>query len=271
MRAHGREGRIGQRFAFVIGVAAAGVMALGAQTAAAAVVKYDTKLTITADRGHVNGDVYSGPWRCERRRQVVLFKPQPGADRKVGKTRTHLRHGHGEWAVTKSSLGLQPGRHRLYAVVKPKRGVPRDPHTGFYCRAARSVTRVIGVMALGAQTVAAGVVHYDTKLTITHEGHVGTLGQLWHGKVLSDSDHNPGYDPANWVTKCMDGRRVVLFKQRPGADRRLGSDRSGGRNGAHGTWGVRVHRDLGNRVYARVKSKVRDRYVCRDDLALFHH
>ena len=37
----------------MIGVAAAGVMALGAQTAAAApeVVKYRTQLTITMDRG----------------------------------------------------------------------------------------------------------------------------------------------------------------------------------------------------------------------------
>ena len=33
MRAHGNEGRLGKRFAIVIGVAAAGVMALGAQTA----------------------------------------------------------------------------------------------------------------------------------------------------------------------------------------------------------------------------------------------
>ena len=44
MRAHGNEGRLGKRFAIVIGVAAAGVMALGAQTATAApeVVKYHT-------------------------------------------------------------------------------------------------------------------------------------------------------------------------------------------------------------------------------------
>ena len=44
---------MGKRFAIVIGVAAAGVMALGAQTATAApeVVKYDTKLTIVQDGG----------------------------------------------------------------------------------------------------------------------------------------------------------------------------------------------------------------------------
>ena len=49
-RGEGTEGKdeMGKRFAIVIGVAAAGVMALGPQTAAAApdVVKYDTKLTL---------------------------------------------------------------------------------------------------------------------------------------------------------------------------------------------------------------------------------
>jgi hypothetical protein len=53
---------MGKRFAIVIGVAAAGVMALGAQTATAApdVVKYETKLTITTDRGFL----YHG-WCCQ--------------------------------------------------------------------------------------------------------------------------------------------------------------------------------------------------------------
>jgi hypothetical protein len=40
---------MGRRFAIVIGAAAAGVMALGAQTAAAEVVKYDTELTLTKE------------------------------------------------------------------------------------------------------------------------------------------------------------------------------------------------------------------------------
>jgi hypothetical protein len=42
---------MGKRFAIVIGVAAVGVMALGAQTATADVVKYDTKLRVTKERG----------------------------------------------------------------------------------------------------------------------------------------------------------------------------------------------------------------------------
>jgi hypothetical protein len=60
MRAHGRERQMGRRFAIVIGVAAAGVMALGAQTAAAPeVVKYDTKLTLTKEGGG-GGGLYHG-------------------------------------------------------------------------------------------------------------------------------------------------------------------------------------------------------------------
>ena len=66
---------MGKRFAIVIGVAAAGVMALGAQTAAAApkVVKYDTELTITRTgaafprlcevRGQRSASVGDG-WSC---------------------------------------------------------------------------------------------------------------------------------------------------------------------------------------------------------------
>ena len=40
---------MGRRFALVIGVAAAGLMALGAQAATAGVVPYDTKLRVLKD------------------------------------------------------------------------------------------------------------------------------------------------------------------------------------------------------------------------------
>src|SRR4051812_49750221 len=78
-----------------------------------------------------------------------------------------------------------------------------------------------GVMALGAQTGAAPVHTYDTNLTITTE-----RGFWYHGGVLSDRDHNPGYNRANKFRRCMEGRRVTLFKERPGADRKLATDRS---------------------------------------------
>jgi hypothetical protein len=119
-----------------------------------------------------------------------------------------------------------------------------------------------GVMALGAQTASAGIVHYDTTLTITKEG--AGSGGLYHGQVKSE------------VNKCMKGRRVVVFKRLPGADRKLGTDRSRSPAPRGGyswfSWKVNVHRDYGNRVYARVKPKVRDRYVCRADRSNhFHH
>jgi hypothetical protein len=112
-----------------------------------------------------------------------------------------------------------------------------------------------GVMALGAQTAAAApdVVKHDTKLTITHEVQKTDHGVLWHGGVRSE------------VRKCVEGRRVVLFKERPGADRKLGSDRNG--TGAAGfgqgprargwSWGVRA--PTGGRVYAKAKETP----VCR--------
>jgi hypothetical protein len=146
-----------------------------------------------------------------------------------------------------------------------------------------------GVMALGAQTAAADVVKYDTELTLTKDwqphGVPVTARGLYHGWVMSDRDRNPEYDPAKGVRKCMVGRRVVLFKLRPGPDRRLGTDLSEwGPSGQlfeawdatapwpsglrQGRWEERT-RDYGDRVRAVVKRKVRDRYVCRADRAVY--
>jgi hypothetical protein len=105
-----------------------------------------------------------------------------------------------------------------------------------------------GVMALGAQTATAlparctvsSPCSYGTHLTITAD-----RGPLFHGFVLSG------------VRKCEVERRVVLFRQDRGADTRLGMALS------DGGWGVRVRRaQLGWRVYAKARHKVRDRYVC---------
>jgi hypothetical protein len=140
-----------------------------------------------------------------------------------------------------------------------------------------------GVMALGAQTTTAAprCFKYDTKLTIT------TDRGDYHGEVLSDRDgntgsgraacdpgydpaypFNPGYDPANPARECMEGRRVVLLKRRSGADRKLGTARSdfSPRHGV-GEWGMPRMPHGGGRVYAKVTPKVRDRFVCRADLA----
>jgi hypothetical protein len=55
MRAHGNEGRLGRRFAIVIGVAAAGVVALGAQMTTAATGN-TYRLVGTFDRAHSTTD-----------------------------------------------------------------------------------------------------------------------------------------------------------------------------------------------------------------------
>ncbi len=127
---------MGKRFGIVIGVAAAGVMALGTQTAAAAT--YNTKLTITEARGHlIWGHVYSGGGRkCEVGRRVTLFKQKPGADRKIVAVRSGGRWrltGAGTWGlgVPQGSLPVKAG-WRVYAKVTRKVG------DGFVCISDRS-------------------------------------------------------------------------------------------------------------------------------------
>jgi hypothetical protein len=130
MRAHGRKYDIGKRFAILIGVAAAGVMALGAQTGAAEeVVRYDSKVTIAHERtAFYWGSVDSEVSECERRRRVILFRPQPGADRKLRTTRTLSGEFGGDWRLSRVPEG------RVYAKVTRKVG------DGFVCRADRSKT-----------------------------------------------------------------------------------------------------------------------------------
>ena len=62
----------------------------------------------------------------------------------------------------------------------------------------------------------------------------------------------------------MDGRRVVVFKRRPGADRKLGTTESELRrpNGEVASWGLNGPR---GHVYAKVRRKAGDGYVCRAD------
>jgi hypothetical protein len=123
-----------KRFAVVIGVAAVGVMALGAQTAFAAT--YNTKLTIRecAREHFICGDLTSGGRKkCELGRRVTLFKQKPGADRKLGGT---VRKGADDLA-----LGIrlpQAKGWRVYATVSPKVG------DGFVCSGDRSPILRVG-------------------------------------------------------------------------------------------------------------------------------
>jgi hypothetical protein len=112
----------------------------------------------------------------------------------------------------------------------------------------------VGVMALGAQTgvAASDVVSYKTTLTILKERG------LLHGGVWSNR-------------KCRVGREVIVFRKRPGPDRKLGADRTtrgGKRITKWFAWSVRVAAGPDppvGRVYAKVTPKVGDGFVCRGD------
>ena len=167
----GKHG-MGKRFALVIGVAAAGVIALGAQT-----VMADQPPPTHGPPGHrdpvvpFHGGLGSEVRKCVVGRRVILFKQLPGPDRKLGSDRIKNKNL-GEaadpadpewfrWLIWASMDG------RVYAKVMPK---VRD---GFVCRADRSQTIVDGNAPLkgGPPPSATGeppaVVKYDSTLTIT--------------------------------------------------------------------------------------------------------
>jgi hypothetical protein len=274
MRAHGNEGRLGRRFAIVIGLAALGVMALGAQTTAAApdVVKYDTKVTIDRESHPEDGVLWHGGLKskarkCVEGRRVVLLRQRPGPDRRLGSSDA-MAGGFGwAWEVMAPTNGRVYAKAKETPVCRADRSeiiengdlCPDDPEQIACPRPDRSPTikRSSHPRSLGAQTAAApNVVKYRTEVTIA----AGRAG-LYHGEVRSR------------VRKCMEGRRVILFKVRPGPDRKLDTARRTQlEGGAYGTprapWGVVVgfptegqHGD----VYAKVQREVGDGFVCRRD------
>ena len=110
--------------------AAVAVAAIAVPAASAGVVKYETSL----ESGHTerccyHGRVASKVIKCERGRRVVLYKKQPGADRKVAYDRT----GEDAWW----SFG-KGGRGDFYAKAT------RERHKGFLCLAARAPTVTFG-------------------------------------------------------------------------------------------------------------------------------
>jgi len=199
---------------------------------------------------------------CERGTLLTSF----------GRARYDFHHHHHsvEISFSKRSIG-NPDGYGWYALAfaGPKVAPAWDyvPKRDGYIthRLGDSGAAAAGVRALGAQTAAAGpdVVKYDTTLTLTKDG-----GDDYHGSVMSDRDRNPVYDPATGVRKCMEGRRVILFKLRPGADRRLGA-RGTRFAGGVGRWRVLAGRDYGRRVRAKVRREEHHRYVCRADHTAF--
>jgi hypothetical protein len=271
-----KKHEMGKRFAILTGAAAVGVMALGAQTGAAAsegVVEYGTKLTIYKEQGLLHGEVKSKIRPCWEGREVILFKKRPGPDRKLGATRSGPQQApsHNWYVGVKALVGKGNSLlGRVHAKVSPKVG------DGFVCRADRSrtikngdlcfehpsfcstdveetprSTNQVGVMALGAQTGAAASegVSYDTKLTIRWAS-----GSLLWGEVNSK------------VRKCTEGREVILFRKRPGPDRKLGATTSGPQWESH-NWrvsvkGLKTSGSPVGRVYAKATPKVGDGFKC---------
>ena len=217
---------------------------------------YSTAVT----KRHVQGDLLAGTFErgrlvepvsaCTKHRKVKLYTRRPGEDKKLAGTTYTDRHPghHGDWGET---LGHTPRPFRYFAVVTEER---KD---GYHCARDKSSVRrkrELGAgsvaMSLGAQR-GGGVLEYDTKLRITAD-----RGFLY-GWV------KPGF------RKCERGRWVTLFKQRPGADRRLATDRTGG----PGRWRIEVVLGFIEAhvrpvaTYAKVRPKVRDRFVCLADRA----
>ena len=78
------------------------------------------------------------------------------------------------------------------------------------------IAAAVAVTAIAVPAAWAGVHKYDTKLSFNWDAnHDGTA--LFHGGAGGVQSK---------VRKCERGRRVVLFKQRPGADRKFATAES---------------------------------------------
>jgi hypothetical protein len=150
------------------------------------------------------------------------------------------------------------------AVSEPpeRRIAPGDPsrketlmrngsHRFWLCIAAAVAVSVIAVPAASA-----GVHKYDTRVRLGGAG-----SSRGHQYILG------GVGPF----QCWHGERVTVFKQRPGADRKLGHDGTG--HTGDGLWDVRLPEGTlhaGDRVYAQVRRQLHwdergNKYVCRAD------
>jgi hypothetical protein len=123
---------MGKRFAIVLGIAAAGVIALAA-TASAGVGKHDTvKIDSKVTLAHYNpfhGRVKSSKHACEVQREVKVFKPRSGPDKLIGKDRSNKL---GKW---RADFDLLTAGIYYAKVVRREEGTAG---TIFVCRGDRS-------------------------------------------------------------------------------------------------------------------------------------
>ena len=125
--------RFHRRLAIAACVALAGA-AIAAIPALGAIVKIDSKVTISNNAPAFHGRVKSSNTACEQQRKVKLFKQRSGADKLLGKDKTNH---HGKWEIV-----VQPLKSGAYyaKVVRREEGTAG---TTFVCRGDRSRTIVI--------------------------------------------------------------------------------------------------------------------------------
>ena len=108
------------------------------------------------------------------------------------------------------------------------------------------IAAAVAVTGIAVPAASAGVHKYDTKAKITFTGN-----KFVYGWVKSK------------VWKCEGNRRVVLFKERRGADRKLGAARTRHKYG-WGDWALVPHQP-GGLLYLKVTRAKRDGDVCLAD------
>jgi hypothetical protein len=122
------------------------------------------------------------------------------------------------------------------------------------------IAAAVAVTVIAVPAASAGVVKYNTKLTFSWDAP-GQGTALFHGGSGGVQSK---------VRKCERGRLVTLFKQRPGADRKIATNESVFRpDYGFGDFGMTPPKgtlDKGDRVYVAVKREVlNDGDVCRGD------
>ncbi len=98
-------------------------IAVACVPAASAAAKTNTKVTIDAvflgsGQTHWSGDIISPRKACKNRRLVLIFRVRPGADAKVGSTRSFKGMVDNGYYWTFFKVGAAQ-RGRYYAKVKP--------------------------------------------------------------------------------------------------------------------------------------------------------
>ena len=269
---------IRKRFALVIGVAAAGVMALGAVWLTPSTFATREPAFTCGQAGTVFGTAGNDTLSGTPADDVIASL---GGNDKVsglggndlicggaGKDTLMGNEGHDQLLGQKGNDTLMGGGGKDRCEGQEGNDIAKK---------CENASAEVGVLAQTAAPAPA-VVEYPTKLTIFTDGTASR--RLINGQVRSGIPAPAGSGISGIpVRECEEGREVILFKKRPGADRRLATTLSVFRaldpvaapDYGAGNWDV--PRGVGKRaaaghapVYAMVTPKVGDGFVCLGDL-----